>query len=504
MTFASPVFLGISALLAGASPVAAKSASPSVGGQGDLLISNVTVIDTERGRRVPRQDVAIKDGRILFVARSGSRRFAAASVIDGRGKYVMPGLFDMHTHSSFRPVHLATLKLMTANGVTGIREMGSDCVKPGPIGMCIDEMRAAQAKIEAGELVGPRIVELSSAKVSGNRPKDATPEQAAYTPANADDARAAAAILAGRGVDLVKTSEELSPDAFAALVAEAGKRKLKTGGHIPYKFSVSDVAAMGFTSIEHARDLPLDCSRFGADIRSKLAADAASGEERKFDRKTVPGKARDGFDPALCRRQIAAMVAHRTYYVPTHVTREMDYRAGEAAYRNDPRLDYVTAFQKRNWNRDLDRTASAPPVLVKDLTDFFQLGLKTTKMAHDAGVRVMAGTDANDTMIFPGFSLHDELRHLVAAGLTPMEALQSATSVPAQYLGRTKDFGGVSSGKLADLLLLSSDPTADIANSKAIVAVVQGGRVRDRAELDRLLDEVRLWVKQADAQAGQR
>ncbi len=470
----------------------------------DLLIRDVTVIDPAKGRRIAARDVFIDEGRIVAVVRSDSSRRTADRVIDAAGKFLMPGLMDMHTHSSFRPLHVSTLKLMTANGITGIREMGSDCIEPGGFGMCIGEMRESQAKIAAGEMIGPRILELSSTKIDSDRADDATDVWKLYRPTNAEQARETVAGLAERGSQILKTGDKLRPEVLRALVAAARERGIKVGGHIPPTLSVADVAAIGITSIEHARDLPLDCSTYGATYRAQEMASAMDAEVPRPDRKAMPGKVRDSFDETLCAAQIAAMVEHGTYYVPTHLTREMDYRAGEAGYRADARLGYIPAMQQRQWNRDLDRTAEASPALVRDLADFFLLGLRTTKMAHDAGVKIMAGTDSNDTMVFPGFSLHDELKHLVAAGLTPMEALQAATSVPAEYLGRTDDFGGVSPGKLADLLLLNADPTADIGNATRIEAVIQGGQVRDRAALDALLGEVRAWVELADAQMRER
>ena len=467
----------------------------------DLLVRNVTVIDPEQATRTPGRDVLIDNGRITAVIPSESAAHGAESVVDGTGKYLIPGLMDMHTHSSIRPVHISTLKLMAANGVTGIREMGSDCIERGKIGMCIDEMRESRAKIESGELVGPRILELSSLKIDSNRPEDADDVWKLYRPTDADQARQTVALLAAqRRPDILKIGDEFQPEAFKALLAAAREQGTKTGGHLPPMFSMAEAAAMGMTSIEHARDLPLDCSSHGAVFRGQMMAKIMGEDVPWPDRKAIPGKARDGFDEELCAAQIAALVEHGTYYVPTHLTREMDYRAGESSYREDARLAYIPAMQQGQWNPDLDRTAEAPPEMVRDLADFFRLGLKTTGMAHDAEVKIMAGTDANDTMVFPGFSLHDELRHLVAAGLTPMETLQAATSVPAEYLGRTADFGGVSEGKIADLLLLSADPTADIANTTRIEAVIFGGQLRDRAALDALLADVREWVSLADEQ----
>jgi imidazolonepropionase-like amidohydrolase len=170
----------------------------------------------------------------------------------------------------------------------------------------------------------------------------------------------------------------------------------------------------------------------------------------------------------------------------------MDFRAGDAHFRSDPRMAYVAPQLAQMWSRDLDRYAKASPADAEALKNFYQLGLRLTGQAHRAGVKIMAGTDSNDTMIFPGFSLHDELGNLVAAGLSPMDALRAATTVPAEYLRRRADFGSLSPGHLADIVLLGADPMANIGNTKSIFLVMQGGKVFDRSELDALLEKARL------------
>ena len=478
----------------------AAEAPPAI--QASLLIEDVTVIDPETRAVRAHQDVVIVGSRIAAVVPHASQAVNATERVDGRGRYLMPGLFDMHSHSSFTPVHRSSLKLMRANGVTGVREMGSDC-KSGDnaMTMCIDAMKTSRAAIDRGELVGPRLVQLSSSKLSSNRPGDAEESVRAYTPTNRDEAAASVAFLQARGVEFIKISEEMTPDAVRGLLEAAGAAAIPVGGHVPMMFSVGELARMGLRSVEHARDLPLDCSAHGSVFRTAVA-DALRGEGPWPDRRAIPAKARDTFDETVCRQQVAAMAAAGTYYVPTHLTREFDVRAGEAAYVDDPRRAYLPRMQLDHWQGDIDRTASAPADFRADLADFFELGLRTTRIAHEAGVAVMVGTDANDTMVFPGFSVHDEMRHLAAAGLSEMDVLRAATTVPAAYLGRSDDFGGVSEGKLADLLLLTANPLEDIDHSDAIAAVIFDGRLDDRATLDRYLAEVREWVAMADAQAA--
>jgi hypothetical protein len=250
------------------------------------------------------------------------------------------------------------------------------------------------------------------------------------------------------------------------------------------------VARQGYGSIEHARDLLYDCSRYGAEFRQASAdfSDRKAGAVRpgNLDRlvRTVAE-----YDPKLCAAFLAQLAGTGVYYAPTHVTREMEARAREAAYRNDERRKYVLHPRNKNWEADLDETAALPPEEAEALRRFFEHGLLVTGMAYRAGIPIMAGTDASDTMIVPGFSLHNELLLLAKAGLPPMEVLRSATAVPAAYLRKSDRFGGVSAGKEADLVLLRANPLSDIRNTASIEAVIANGRLYDRAALDALLAE---------------
>ncbi|WP_265587267.1 amidohydrolase family protein [Sphingomicrobium arenosum] len=464
----------------------------------DLLVRDVRVIDPERRLVLEHRDVLVRDGMILAIEPTDSLAVAAAKVIDGSGKTLLPGYIDMHAHVGYAMLHQPTLSMMLANGITGVRDMSADCRDDeGGMLMCREQLLDSREKIANGTMAGPDLLSLGTAKIDSNRGEDITGRAALYRVATPDQARAAVAAFDAEGMEFLKVSQEFMPDAFAALLEEAAARNLRVTGHVPMMYSVGEVAAMGMASIEHARDLPLDCSGHGSVYRGAIAA-ALKGEADWPDRDAMPGLARNSFDPALCADQLAAMRAAGTAYVPTHLTREMDYRAADPAYRDDPRLAYISAPQRGFWDRDLDRTAQASDDQRADLEDFFDLGLRTTRMAHEAGVAVMVGTDANDTMVFPGFSYHDEMAHLAAAGLSPMDVLRAATTVPATFLGRA-DLGGIAPGKRADFLLLSGDPLADIDDSDTISLVVQRGRIHDRAALDALLADVRAFVAATDA-----
>lgn len=472
--------------------LAATAYAKSAADPADLVIRNVTVIDPASRKVLSRRDVVVDNGRIVAIKASSRNAPSADRIVDGTGKYAIPGLMDMHVHTGLRPIHRASLLLNIANGVTGVRDMASDCHRPGGIALCIDEMRQSAAAIESGSLPGPRLLALSTMKVqSQGGPADASDPRAIYFPRSAAEAGATASLLLARKPDVIKIGDALDPGAYEVLVKAAKQGGIEASGHIPLGLSVAEVARLGQRSIEHARDLPLDCSAQGATYRAEMKAglpksapSLEAGIERT--RKVLASQ-----DKATCKVQIAAMVSNRTYYVPTHLTRAMDFRAGDPAYRADPRMAYVHPQLAQMWTRDLDRYAKLSAQDADVLKSFYLLGLRLTGEAHRAGVKIMAGTDSNDTMIFPGFSLHDELGNLVAAGLSPMDALRAATTVPAEYLRRTGDLGSLSKGRMADIVLLRADPLANIANTTSIEFVVQGGRVYDRAALDGMLADAR-------------
>jgi hypothetical protein len=459
-----------------------------------VAITNVTVIDPETKTVSRGRSVYVDGDRIVDILPARERRrYAAARTIDGSGKFLIPGLMDMHVHLFLPEPTAPTLNLLLANGVTGIREMSGDCWEAaGAKQGCIRDYRLLQEKVRTGEIAGPKIHVLASTMVMGpTRLKLPKGAPSFITPRTAEQARTLVRHLDGRGVDLIKTHDSIPPVAFGALMEEARALNLEVAGHIPFKAGSVGAARLGYRSIEHARDLLYDCSRYGPDFR---AQESAFAEEK-------PGAARPKsivrlqrtvreFDPAICAAALSEVARSGAFYTPTHVTREMEARAEESDYRSADSRKYVMPDRNKRWDADLDETAALPKEERDALAAFFRHGLTVTGLAHRAGIPIMAGTDANDTMIVPGFSLHRELRLLNEAGLSPMDVLRTATTVPAVYLRRMDQYGGISKGKVADLVLLKANPLDDIRNTSRIEAVLIDGRLFDRAALDVLLAEV--------------
>jgi hypothetical protein len=456
----------------------------------DVAIENVTVIDPSTRRVLPARTVYVRGDRIVEVAPADARpALAARTRIDGRGRFLIPGLMDMHVHLFLPEPPSPSLNLLLANGVTSIREMSSDCWDiAGESEGCISAYQALQANVRAGSVPGPDIVALTSSMVMGPSRVTLPPNLPRHiVPSNEADARTLVGYFATRGVDLIKTHDSIPDPAFRALMDEAARRGMRVGGHIPFRSGAIGAARLGYRSIEHARDLLYDCSRYGEEFRSREAAFAEGrpGAARPANLERLSRTVAE-FDDATCRAMLAQLSRFPVFYTPTHVTREMEARAEEPSYRNDPSRKYVPTPRNSRWEADLTETASLPPREREALKGFFAHGLRITGLAHLAGIPVMAGTDANDTMIVPGFSLHRELQLLRRAGLSAMDVLRAATAVPANYLGR-RDLGGIAAGMEADLVLLRANPLVDIANASSIEAVLTNGRVFSRAQLDELL-----------------
>jgi imidazolonepropionase-like amidohydrolase len=458
-----------------------------------LAITNVTVIDPESRRVLPGRSVFIDGDRIVAVSPASARsRYSAARSVDGTGRFLILGLMDMHLHLFLPKPAAPTMNLLLANGVTGGREMSGDCwAVAGAKEGCIADYRALQAQVKSGELAGPELLSFASTMVMGpaqvKLPANLEPF---IVPENPGKARELVRYLKGRGVDLIKTHDSMPMEVFTALSDEARKAGLETGGHIPFGAGVLGAVGLGYRSIEHARDLLYDCSGYGPQFR-RAGSDYA-------DRKTGAAKPQnlermkrtvEEFDAAKCRTMLHALARTPAFYTPTHVTREMEARADDPAYRSDATRKYILRARDRNWEKDLAETAGLPAAERSQLRSFFEHGLKITGLAHKAGVRIMTGTDANDTMIVPGFSLHGELALLARAGMPPMEVLRASTTIPALYLKRA-DLGGIAAGKEADLVLLGRNPLDDIGNSRSIESVISNGRFYDRAALDALLAAV--------------
>jgi len=438
-----------------------------------LEIADVTVIDTTGAPAKPGQTVTVEGNRISQVG--DAKKVHApkgAQVINARGLYVIPGLWDMHVHVWETD---RTFPLFIANGVLGVRNMGGH----------LDELKRWRAQVVSGELLGPHMV-ISGPLVDGLNPAHPDHAVVAHDPA---EARAIVDSLKESGVDFIKVFDNLTPDEYYAIAEESKKVGLPFAGHLPQGVWASDAATAGQLSIEHLRGSLEESSKNFDQIVHLNDSPPTTPAEKASRALTLLKLEVSGFDPERLKNLAVLFVKNGTWQVPTLVaSRAVAFLNGDATL-NDPRLAYIGRQDRKGWNDLRDRLLKdSPPELWTLRRAAYQEELAITREYHRDGVSILGGTDAGGPpFVIPGFDLHNELAALVDAGFTPMEALQSVTLDAAQFLGRTDEFGTVANGKAADFVLLDANPLDDIRNTQKIRAVVVQGKYLDRVALDALL-----------------
>jgi Amidohydrolase family len=434
--------------------------------QSQIYITQTTVIDTDTGKEATHETVVISDGKISALAKSKDVPVpASARIVNGRGKYLIPGLWDMHVHGT---AFDSTLPLYIANGVTGVREMF------GP-----PDVNKFRADLSAKHLIAPHIY-LGSPIVDGKPP--VWPNSIAVE--TAAEARKVVDEQKQRGADFIKVYSLLSREAYFAIIDEARRQNIPVDGHVPNSVSVWEATAAKQRTIEHLFGMELACSGREKDLRPKFLA--ANPAKKEWDALLL--EAWQSYSDERCKALFVELKKNGTWPVPTLAVRHAFGLLNDPQFTSDNRVRYFSG-EFRDWvSGKLD-----PRMKESSASDFavirgtFTAEERLTGKLFRAGVPMLAGTDVGNPFCFPGFSLHDELALLVESGFTPMAALQSTTRNPAIFMNATDRYGSISKGKVADLVLLDADPLQDIHNTTKISEVFLDGREYDRAALDQIL-----------------
>jgi len=461
-------------LVAGPAPIARAQGSASA-----VAITHVTVIDVTNGRRLPAHTVIVEGNRIASVEPDGRARMrAGTTVVDGTGKFLIPGLWDMHVHATGPMLDRLFLPVLVAHGVTGVREMWGRFA-------WFDSARAQGAR---GAFAVPRIV--GSGHILDGAPAIWPGSLGAQS---ADDVRRLVDSLARGGAAFIKVYSRLTPEQFRTAAAESRRHRLPFAGHVPTLVSVAEASDSGMASIEHLQMLTSACSRDEDVLRAEVTAAVAS--PRGWDSAGVVqrGQVRrmlSTFDEGRCRAVADRLKRNGTWMVPTlTVLRSIAY-LDDSTLASDRRLEFIPRFFSASWNPRNDfRFRMLTPQDWALRKEVFALQQRIARLLHERGVEFLAGTDLSNPYIYPGASLHEELRNLVAAGFSPLQSLQAATLNPARFLRATDSLGTVAPGRLADLVVLDADPLLDIGNVERVHAVVVNGRLVTNAERERLLEE---------------
>ncbi len=441
----------------------------------DLAIQNVTVVDAVEGARAG-MTVVIRGDTIVAIAPSGDAP-AALRVVDGTGRYLIPGLWDMHVHLTYDPALTAAMPgLFLRWGITSVRDTGGLLDRVLPV---VRSMRAEGALAPRVYFAGPLLDGQKVVYDGVGRPEIGISNP---TP---DAARANVAALAQAGVDFIKIYELVTPEVFESLVVAAQEHGLPIDAHVPLSLRARE-AAPHVQSMEHLRNVELDCGstaeRLLTERRRILQAAPGTPESggdlrsRLHSLQRLPAIA--AFDPATCDAALSTMAA--TIQVPTLRLNSLSLRPPYARDDWYEAIRSAPAEVEASWRAAGEAWRAAPNAAD---TTFAAWSLRLVRRMHERGIPIGAGTDTPISHALPGYALHSELEMLVRAGLSPLEALRAATVRPAEFFGREGERGRVAPGMRADLVLLEADPLADISNTRRIEAVVTRGRLVFPADL---------------------
>jgi imidazolonepropionase-like amidohydrolase len=473
-----------SALLAVSSPVIAAQK------QGDVIIRHVTLIDVEAARAIDDQAVVLHGGDIVAVGSDTAiaQGWRAKQRVEGKGKFLIPGLWDMHVHFGGGPDLIAEnealFPLYVANGITTIRDCSGDLA---------DQVLAWRSAIADGKLFGPRLL-TSGAKIEGIAPL----WKGTIEVGSEADVDAALDRLKNRDrVDFVKiTDSTLKPELFLYALRQAKALGIKTSGHIPTALTTGQAVDAGISSIEH-----LDYAyNAGARDEAVIAAGFAAG---RIDRAEANRRLDAGFDRDTAMAAYRRFASQGVYVTPTLNGSRIIAYLDRDDHGKDAGLAYIGPKLRKTYDWRVERAAKADAAAIaarhKQIEDVGSI----LPMLAEAGVPIIAGTDSGflNSFNYPGFGLHDEIALFVDKGLTPAQALASATRAGPAWFGWLDRYGAIKPGMAADLVLLGRNPLEDIAATRAIDTVVMRGVVHERSALDTMLADTRAKVAAWNAEA---
>ena len=467
-----PVLPVLALLAAAAAPAAARQ-------QADLVIRHATVVDVEKARLVPGQAIATLGNHIVAVGDDAdiARKWQAAETVDAGNRYLIPGLWDMHVHfgggEALIAENQALLPLYVANGITTVRDASGDMPY---------EVLRWRKEIADGSLFGPTLLS-SGPKIEGVKPV----WKGTLEAGSEADVDAAVGKLKSLGVDFVKiTDSTLKPELFLYAIKQARAAGFRVSGHIPMALTVGQAVDAGISSIEH-----LDYAyNPGVKDEAAIATDFAAG---RIDRATANARLDAGFDPETAMAAYRDLARRGVSVTPTlNGSRILAYLDRDD-HSGDAYLAYVGPRLRETYQWRVDRAARATPAQIAQRHKEYEHVTAIIPMLQEAGVTLMAGTDAGflNSFNYPGFGLHDEMSLFVRLGLTPAQALASATRAGPAWFGTLDRNGAIAVGQAADMVLLERNPLVDIGATRAINTVVLRGKPYDRAALDKMLRQTR-------------
>lgn len=443
----------------------------------DLLIEDVGVIDMQTGQVVPHQYIAVQQGMIqgVFSAKEAAG-IKAKEKRSGKGKYAMPGLWDMHMHfgggEALIDENKNLLPLFLAFGITTVRDASAD------ISNSVLQWRN---EINAGKLQGPTIF-TSGPKLEGYKSVwlgDIEISEASEIPKALDS-------LDGLKVDFVKiTDNTMKPELFLEAIRQARKRGYKVSGHIPSALTMTDVTLAGMSSIEHMSYV----LRAGTKDEKEIATLSAFGQLKG---RALSDRILADFDETSAMNAYQAMAKNNIFVTPTLSLPRILAHIDEDDHMHDAYLQYIGKGLQKTYVGRIERAMKDDQDAITFRKHMYEKSASLLPLLQKAGVKIMAGTDAGylNSYTYPGIGLHKELELMVAAGLTPLQVLKASVVNSPLFLGK-KGYGSLVKGNKADILLLDENPVKNISATQKIDMVVVKGVVLDKPTIKRMLEEVK-------------
>lgn len=443
----------------------------------DILIQHAEVIDVETGKVLSDQQIGIKNGMITSMNNDYSKSFQAKEIIDAKGQFVIPGLWDMHIH--FRGGDELILEnkdlipLFVANGITGLREAGGDMTN------MIFEW---QDKIASGEMVGPKIF------TSGPKLDGPNGTWAGSIPVETkEDAIKGVDSLIKMDVDFIKIYDSrISREAYLWIIEEAKKREFRTSGHMPFTVNLEEAVNAGLGSVEHLYYVLKGTSTAEAEVTQDNIDKKASfwGSMDRLMETTSAEKEAATFE---------MLRVNDTYVTPTLFIGNTLTNIKTTDHSDDEYLNYVGDGIIETYQGRIRSAMRANETFSTMRQNLNQTFIDLAPKLVDAGVSILAGSDcgASNSYVYPGISLHQELQALVASGISEIDALRAATINGARFLKVEDEYGSLKVGKSADLLILSGNPLDDIKNTQNIEQMLLKGQTYTKADMDTMLEMVR-------------
>lgn len=452
--------------------------SPTAVRRPSLIFTHVNIIDVVTGNTRRDLTLVVSGNRIVSIhPTNGTPSPSGAEIIDASGKYLIPGMWDMHVHAFTFPESTIALRRRAIEvyfpqflgaGVTGIRDMGG----------WVDTVMDVRRRVQSHEVLGPRIV--AAGRLFGGKNPWAPSSPHAWVITNPDSARIAVDSMRRAGASFIKVHDLLKRDVYFAIAAAARELKLPLVGHMRPAVGVAEAIDAGQIGMEHVPiELVVACAGGGTREANDFYDQWIKGGWLAFIRGTAALWAER--DPAKCDAILKRMKEAGGHVTPTLVLRMQD-----SAFLARVNVSYLTPASRATCATTVKDWGSVPDSL-RSL--YYQTTFDIVNMLSRAGVGILAGTDGPGSCLLPGASLHEELENLVRAGLTPLNALRTATLEPARFMGLADSLGTIKRGNVADLVLLEADPLRDIRNTRLVAGVIVDGQWISSKDIQRMHHE---------------